>query len=179
MKKIFVIAVIGVSLGITAGIFMKTTGKSSSNSLRQPSSLSGKHQRLFDVLVKAPQGIPSSDEKDLELQASITLLQPLKGEVHFQWVLPDGAQIFEGEVSDSVAELPAGQVLTKKIVLQGVSTEDSNKLVTLQVWMDVDGVKLGGAGVFATKENEVQVPSAWTSSKMQSAEHPLPKTLQQ
>jgi hypothetical protein len=181
MKKVMPLILSGIAIGAIAGMFLKNSEPAFTDLQRRPSSeaLSGKHQRLFEVLIKPSSSMPSSDNKDLELEASITLLQPQKGEVHFQWVLPEGAQIVEGEVSDSVANLLAGQVLTRKLVVQGVSQEGINKIVSLQVWMDVDGVKMGGAGVFATHAEELQISGSSASNKLQSEEHPLPKSLQQ
>jgi hypothetical protein len=154
----------GVALGLLIGL--ANSVKSKPKAYRLPANaVLGKHQRMFEVEVKAAGEIPKDESKEVTLTAHVTLLMPVKGEVFYKWNLPTGASIASGEAEDSLVGLEPGQLLEKQISITGISQNQENQIVSLQVWMDVNGVKMGAAGVFATKPQEVQLANSNGSNK--------------
>lgn len=157
MKKVFSIVICGLFLGAVTAMISSLAKRSQTSSQRWPSSASqiqwqGKHQRLLEISIDAVGGIPDSDEKDLVLRARIQGLQPLAGEVFYQWILPPEASLVAGELSDSVMGLPDPEkYLEPEVTVHGVSHEDGQaKIVVLQVYTVIDGVKIGNSAVFST-----------------------------
>ncbi len=130
------------------------------SSLRSPAATAvwqGKHHRLFEVSVSSRQGLPETDEQDLILKGTIQGLQPIEGEVYYKWILPPGASLVSGDLEDSVVGLPdPRKFLETKITIHGVSRESEEaRLVILQVYTKVNGVRIGSTAVFSNRPDEV------------------------
>lgn len=148
---------------------------------RHPAAWQGKHQRLLETEILAVGGIPLSDNQDLLLKGRVHAIQPIAGEVHYNWILPAGASLVAGELSDSVNSLPdPNKYLELEITVQGVSREDENKVVILQAYSEVNGVRIGNSTAFSTKAEETNL-AGQSQHKLDAStnKQPLPSHIQQ
>ncbi len=196
MKKLISLVISGLFLGMTTAMIgnlllrPKAITSQTSSDHRFPSSTTvnqsilqwqGKHQRLLEASISPVGGIPNNDEKDLVLKAHIRGLQPLMGEVYYNWILPPGASVVAGELSDSIASLPDPEkFLETEITVQGISHEEGGpKIVILQVYTLIDGVKIGNSAVFSTESESVQLSPSSQEKEGSLTAHPLPANIQQ
>lgn len=110
----------------------------------------GKMNQNIDVKVESLNGIPENDDQELRLIAHVTLNRPVDQELHYRWVLPEGASIVSGEVEDSWPGIHPGQTASVEIAVTGVSKEGLAKIVTLQVSGTSQSVKYASSGTFTT-----------------------------
>jgi hypothetical protein len=176
MKKLISLILLGLFSGFALS-YLADFGSNTKMAIRNPAAeiWQGKHQRAFEVQIHSKQGLSPEDDQDLVLLGKITPMGALGTEVFYKWILPEGASVVDGELEDSLVGLKPGQLLEKEITLHSMSLDGENKIVVLQVWTNIDGVKIGGAGVFATKPDEVQVsetPDQLRSKAVETRELP-------
>lgn len=176
IKHLFLLAVLGLAVGITGSfLFSKQPSRQLASELQPPKlrlkpwadSLSAKPHQAMSVRIFAVGGVPDREDQDLTLRAEVTLNRPVDQEVKFQWELPRDASVVSGELEDAWPNLQPGQTASTEIVLTGVSKESVAKTVTLYVSGLSNGVKFGGSGSFATNSAEhmtAEVPAGIINS---------------
>lgn len=164
LKKIILAATAGIVVGGIAWVTTKVASRSPA-STPQPPMISanplipaqlGKMNQAMTVVIKPVNGVPDHNGQELTLRAEVTLHRSVSGEVQFQWDLPAGAEIVSGHVSDSWANLQAGQTAATEISLINVSKEGIQKTVSLQVSAQDAEVKYAVSGSFATNDYSVK-----------------------
>lgn len=171
MKKFAFLILVGI---VGAG-FLYSKNFIQRNPASEP-RLIGKNQRLLDVRISAVGGIPDSEEKDLVLRFRIQGTEPISTELFYTWVLPPEASLVSGELSDSISNLMNPKVpFEKEITIQGVSLEDASKVVVLQVYTEIDGVRIGNAAVFSPKPENLQTEKVFMGKSTVKSSPALPR----
>lgn len=129
----------------------------------------GKPQRTLDIAIVAVNGVPKSNEQELILRADVTLYQSLGNEIEYNWVLPAGATLVDGNLNDVWQNLKAGQTASSEISLLNVSSAEP-KTIIFQAFGTRDGVKIGGSAAFSTKSNEKTLETLTATEKMETLE---------
>ncbi|MCE3009588.1 MAG: hypothetical protein LW875_03125 [Proteobacteria bacterium] len=109
----------------------------------------GKAHKIAHIRVENTSGLPESSDKDVTLKAQIFLNQPVQGDLAYQWILPPGVHLVAGSASDVLPGIQSGEVATVEITVQGLSQEDTQKAVVLQVHGVAHGVKLTADGSYS------------------------------
>lgn len=113
-------------------------------------SLQGKNNRLLDITISPVSGLPENDNQELTLQALVTLLQPISGELEYHWILPEGVEHVSGELNDSWSNIRPGQTAQTTISLLNFSKVSVPRTIVLQVSGQGPSTRLGGAMTFST-----------------------------
>ncbi|MFN7454991.1 MAG: hypothetical protein ACK5RO_10065 [Pseudobdellovibrionaceae bacterium] len=109
----------------------------------------GKSHKIAHIRVENTSGLPDTGDKDVTLRAQIFLNQPVQGDLSYQWILPAGVNLVSGIASDVLPGIQSGEVATVEITVQGLSQEDTQKAVVLQVHGTAHGVKLTADGSYS------------------------------
>ena len=129
-----------------------------SKDARQPASLEkrwappglGKH--LAPIRVHAESnGIPESENSEVTLRAAVQAFRNLDESIRFQWTLPEGVLLVEG---DEQAELPAlkeGEFHYIEIVVKGFSKE---KFQTITIEAFGERSDFGGSAVITSRPED-------------------------
>ena len=80
----------------------------------------------------------------------MTLLQPVSGELQYQWILPDGVEHVAGELSDSWPNIQPGQTAQTTISLLSFSKNSVPRTIVLQVSGQGPTARIGGTMTFST-----------------------------
>lgn len=113
-------------------------------------SLQGKNNRLLDITISPVSGLPENDNQEITLQALVTLLQPIAGELEYHWILPEGVELVSGELNDSWTNIQPGQTAQTTISLLNFSKVSIPRTIVLQVSGQGPTARLGGAMTFST-----------------------------
>ena len=115
-------------------------------------SLQGKNNRLLNITISPVSGLPDHDSQEITLQALITLLQPIDGDLEYHWILPDGVEHVSGELKDSWANVRPGQTAQTTISLLNFSKASVPSTVVLQVSGQGPTARVGGVMTFSTQD---------------------------
>lgn len=184
-KRILLIIALGLTLGIFGEYYRQTV-----QGRRQPASVAGfkanpksvlamgKQDRAVFVDLSAPHGTPSENDQELTLRAEITVQQSLpNNELFYSWVLPQGAEIVSGHISDSLPNILPGQKATVEIILTGVSHEQAEKHVIFDAHYLVGENRIGTSAVYSTHRNDENSQLPEPSSVSASSVKSLPGSL--
>lgn len=154
------VTISGLILGIFGAVCFSGKAKS-----RQPSSLTtdkkawvpapvGKHLALLKVEISNPADIPESGgDQEVTLVGRILVNQKIQGDLSYAWTLPEDVQVAEGQLSDSLANIQAGQVVEVKLTVTGFNKE-KQRLISLQASSKGGSEILGGAAVVASRPED-------------------------
>lgn len=157
--KTFIMLCAGFALGVVAMAFFKTSVKKPS--LPQDRRLTGapskplflgKHLAATSVSIR-PSEIPASEQETVTLQGYVRLNQPVDGDVHYRWTLPEGTRLVEGRLEDSWSNLEKGQVAETRIVITGFSKEEL-KLISLHGFIRSDDGEFGNSSVITSRPED-------------------------
>lgn len=181
LKPIHFLAVCAVGFAFGATAFLMKPHLKSPSPPRNPSSQlaskwAGKHSSPFQIQISAPNGVPTNEKADLELIATVNVQQAFNEDIEFNWILPPGVDLVDGDLQDSISGLQAGQSFERRLVVQGFTKGDASQIVVLQVSTEDNGVRIGSAGVFK-EQPEAAVAAGLSASPKKN--QPLPKSIQQ
>lgn len=129
----------------------------------------GKMLRTMDVQIENVSGTPQNENQELILNGKIIMMTDAENDLFYQWVLPPGAEVVSGQISDSFQGVKANQVVTVELRLLGVSKESAGS-VTLQAFTRFGDENLGGAAVFSAAEPSASASSSVGVQKLRTAE---------
>lgn len=115
-------------------------------------SLHGKNNRLLNITISPVSGLPDNDAQEITLQALVTLLQPVTGELEYHWILPDGVEHVSGELNDSWPNIQPGQTAQTTISLLNFSKASAPRTIVLQVSGLGATARIGGTMTFSTHD---------------------------
>jgi hypothetical protein len=156
--KIGAIAIIGITVGVTGSAFLKRSND------RAPSSISaqaqawtpnglGKHLAPIHVELLKPNIIPDSGDGEVTLVGHIILTQKLDGDLTYHWVLPDGVNVVDGQVEDTLAAVTPGQTVEVKITVSGFNKE-RQQTVALQGSGNLGDQHFGNSSVIVSRPED-------------------------
>ena len=165
-KYLFLVVTAGLLLGGLAEYVLNKTrtgripASIAKRNLANPKQVlaMGKQERIFTVQLVNLSGTPDVNEKELHLQAIVTLSQAVPNdELFYSWSLPAGAEIVSGHESDSLPHILPGQTAKVEMTLTGVSLEDVEKHVIFEVYYHTGGnAKISSSAVYSTQRNDEQ-----------------------
>lgn len=184
---VFVLALCGLAIGGALAYF-----RTQPASIRNPASvlpapnlrvlpyahsLQGKNNRLLDITISPVSGLPENDNQEITLQALVTLLQPIAGELEYHWILPEGVELVSGELNDSWTNVRPGQTAQTTISLLNFSKVSIPRTIVLQVSGQGPTARLGGAMTFSTYDLVKMAEEASSIQKKMNVnkENPLDK----
>jgi hypothetical protein len=160
-SKILVVTV-SATCGLLAGYgFMSvtatTSGESQLASLAkapkwQPLEL-GKHLAPVRVQILPPTVLPDRNDQEVEITGYVTLSQEAQGDVHYQWILPEGTSLVSGMASDSWFNVKPGQTAITKISVTGFSKED-RRVLSLEAFTQIGNNRLGNSAVVSSRPED-------------------------
>lgn len=112
----------------------------------------GKHLALFQVEL-ASTSIPDNSSEETEIKGRILINQEMQGDLAYAWDLPDGVELIEGQLTDTLAQVRKGQIVEIRIVVTGFSKE-SQKLIGLQASGKKGTETLGGSALLASRPED-------------------------
>lgn len=133
VKFVFVfVAMFGLGYG-TADYFIfkgnQSMGQSPSLSSLLFNAKMGKSLSFVNVQLEAPE-IPENPNDLTEISGYITLLKSSNSSIKYQWLLPEGVQIVEGDLEGQLDSVVVEEPVEVVIVVKGYSSYEK-KLVTL------------------------------------------------
>lgn len=177
LKSIHFLAVCAVGLAFGAAAYLMKPNLKSPPPPRNPASQwAGKHSSPFQIQISAPKGVPANENADLELIAKVSVQQTFNEDIEFNWILPPGVDLVDGDLQDSLSGLQAGQSFERRLVVHGFTKGDASQIIVLQVSTEDNGVRIGSAGVFKEQPEAAVAAGLSTSPKKNQ---PLPKSIQQ
>lgn len=121
--KIAICFAVGLVCGtVTKALLSSPQRQVASPSL--PSKFPNEHNKILapvKVEIGKIEFVPETDDATLEVVGRITLKQNLGSQVDYTWNLPDGVSLMEGQMSDSLQGMTAGQTAELRIVVSGFS----------------------------------------------------------
>lgn len=129
----------------------------------------GKHLAAFHVELKTENEIPEDADDEVSLVARILVNQDLQSDFNYSWSLPEGVSVVEGEVSDSLANVKAGQVVELKLTVVGFSKE-KQKMISLGVKARAGNEVLGNSALIVSRSEdtlEAEAPELRRSAEAQ------------
>ncbi len=152
------------ALGLTIGFSGRyIVAKSAENArARGPASTSkpvlkplkiGKHLALVTTEIGATTEIPEKDDQEVQLVASIQAQQNLESDLTYQWVLPEGVHLIEGQLQDGLTNVQAGQLVQVRLTVTGFSKE-SQKVISLQAYSTKGNMQMGNSAVIVSRAED-------------------------
>lgn len=150
------ITMTGFLLGIT-GLAMKqqTSNRNLASAYKEKwiPQEAAKHLAVLKVELAKPKIIPTAGDAETILIGKITLQQKADSEVSYTWTLPEGVHVVEGELSDSFANVAAGQTIKVNLVVSGF-TKEKQSLIALQSSVIANGIQLGGSAIITSRPED-------------------------
>lgn len=115
----------------------------------------GKHLALMNIELHAQGEIPKNPETEVKIMAEIKLLQPINSDLNYQWILPEGVHVVQGDLDDSLANVPVGQIISTEITVVGFSKEKMQNIV-LEATVDEMGTRLGTTQLLNSRPEDTQ-----------------------
>jgi hypothetical protein len=141
----------------------------------------GKSGQPFQLKIEAVGGVPTNDEQELALKATIEIFQPIPNdELMFKWVLPEGTSVVEGHTEDSLPNIHVGQTATVTITVTGVSEKGIEKHILFNAFYNKDKDVVSNSAVFSNKRDDgpARLPTSDgnnTDAKVDSRSQQKPK----
>lgn len=157
--KIAGIVCVGLCLGLSAMLLYKQDKQNLRRSLAsvesyQPARLVlGKQAAAMNVEIVGPASSAEDSSELVELVGFIT--QNLHGDtwLDYQWSLPEGVDLIQGQVSGSLQNLTLGQPYRIAILVRGFSRE-KQKLITLSSQLEKAGTPLTASAVIVSRPED-------------------------
>ncbi len=159
-KKTFMLAAtafVGIVAGFSGMALVYKKADSKLASINQPINWNppglGKHLMPVRTQVILPESLPENDSAEVEITGYVTVNQPIDGDLHFDWILPEGVQVIEGQTSDSWQNVLPGQTLATKLYVTGFSKAE-NRILTLEAYAMVDSKRLGNTATVSSRPED-------------------------
>lgn len=160
LKKAFTLiagTLCGLSVGYGFRHFISATPQRLTASQGEASSWNPaeveKHLAPVRVQILAPQGLPANDEQEVQLDGYVTLNQEASADLEYQWILPPGASLVEGSLSDGWSGVQRGQTAVTRLRLIGFSRAE-NKIITLEAHSRFGARRIGNTAVMASRPED-------------------------
>lgn len=124
-----------------------------------------KPNQLVDIWVSPVRGFPSEDSQEFELKADVTLSAPLDGDLSYEWVLPAGAEVVQGELKDELSGVLPGQTVQLFLTVVGFSSEGMPRNIVLNIGGTQKGVGVGSSAVFSSHPTRADLSIGFRSLK--------------
>lgn len=108
-----------------------------------------KPNQMLLVTIDPVGGFPATDDEVATLRATVKLERPVDGDLHIQWVLPEGARLVSG-IPEEGLSLAEGEIAVREITVTGFSSEGMPRNVSLEVSATDRGVAVGAGGVISS-----------------------------
>ena len=118
----------------------------------EPAGL-GKHLAPVRVQIQTPAVLLDHDEQEVEITGYVTLSQEAQGDVHYEWLLPEGVSLVDGILSDSWANMHPGQTAVSKISVTGFSKEQ-RRILSLEASTQIGTNRLGNTAVVSSRPED-------------------------
>ena len=148
----FGLIVVGLAGGAGLMFFQKPASPSrqvaSDLNAWRPSGV-GKHLAPITVEIIQPAALPDRDDQEVELTGLVTLNSATDNDVNFQWALPDGVSVVDGESEDAWSGVKVGQTAVTKISVVGFSKEQ-HRVISLEAYVQMGDHRLGNSSTLAS-----------------------------
>ncbi|HEX7675572.1 MAG TPA: hypothetical protein VF412_15455 [Bdellovibrio sp.] len=114
---------------------------------------SSKHLQAIKVQIEKPKSIPESGDEEVTLVGKISVHQKIEGDITYNWVLPEGVENVEGEISDGITGIEPGKDVEVKIVVTGFNKEKQS-LIALQASVPYGNSRLGNATIISSRPED-------------------------
>lgn len=158
VKFVFIFtAMFGLGYG-TADYFIYNGGESINQSPSLTSLLfnakMGKSLSFVNVQLEAPE-IAENPNDLTEISGYITLLKSSNSSIKYQWILPEGVQIVEGELAGQLDSVVVEEPVEVVIVVKGYSSHEK-KLVTLTAGTLVGDTPVSNVAIISSRPEDSQ-----------------------
>lgn len=157
-RKTLTVILFGLIFGISGAAYVKNKEHK-----RHPASIITKgpwqpipiekHLTLLKVEIGTPENIPESGNDDVTLTGRILVNRELSGDLNYNWDLPEGVHAVEGQVSDALANVKAGQVVELKLTVSGFNKE-KQRLISLQAKGESGNLAMGNSAIIASRPED-------------------------
>lgn len=154
--KIIATCILGVVLGFSSRYLLAENKQRGPASVELPKLMPlkiGKHLAVLTAEIKTPTEIPAKDDQEVQLIGYISVQQNLEGDLHYEWNLPEGVSVVEGQLSDDLHNVVAGQTVKVHLNVTGFSKE-SQKLITLQASALKGKLQFGNSAVISSRSED-------------------------
>ncbi|UOF00249.1 hypothetical protein [Bdellovibrio reynosensis] len=149
-----------LSLGLAVGVFGGNFFLSKNQSERKPSSVThwkpapmGKHLALLKVEIAQPEIIPEEGSEEVTLLGRILVNQKMDSDLTYSWTLPEGVEVIEGNISDTLSSVHTGQIVEVRLVVSGFNRE-KQRLISLEANGAQGTRAMGNSAVLASRPEE-------------------------
>lgn len=121
-----------------------------------PSKWPTEHNKIHapvKVEIQKLEFIPETEEVTVEITGRITLKQDLGPQVDYTWNLPDGVSLLEGQMSDSLQGMAAGQTAELKIVVSGFS-KLHQRTISLSASSQAGDQRIGNSDILVSRPED-------------------------
>jgi len=114
----------------------------------------GKSLSFVNVQLEAPE-IPENPNDLTEISGYITLLKSSNSSIKYQWLLPEGVQIVEGDLEGQLDSVVVEEPVEVVIVVKGYSSYEK-KLVTLTAGTLVGDTPVSNVALISSRPEDSQ-----------------------
>lgn len=148
------------AIGLVCGTVTKALLSSPERQLASPTHATkwqpSEHNKSLAPLkvdILKPEFPPETDEASVEITGHITLAQTMGNQIDYTWNLPDGVSLVEGQMSDSLQGMTAGQTAELKIVVTGFS-KLQQRAISLSASSLMGNQRVGNSAVLVSRPED-------------------------
>lgn len=156
--KLTAVSVFGIILGAaTMWLFQskqeKLQRKAASVDTGKLKFLNGKNLTNIQVRLALPENLPNEDDKDVTLTALVYVSNERSETLEYEWELPNGVEVVQGHVSDSLPGIKQGQTARVDLVVRGFSSQNL-KLVTFKAYYQSNEGQFGNSAILSSRPQD-------------------------
>lgn len=153
----FVFAFTGMfALGYASADYLVHISKETKQSLSLTSLLfnakMGKSLSFVNVQLEAPE-IPENPNEETEISAYITLLKSSNNSVKYQWLLPEGVQIVDGDIEGQLDSVVVEEPVEVSIIVKGYSSSEK-KLISLTAGTVIGDTTMSNVALISSRPED-------------------------
>ena len=120
----------------------------------QPLGLApSKAHTLINVALRSLAGMAESDGEEVTLVGTVRAAQNLERPLQFEWELPAGVEVVQGELHGTWMNVEPGLPYETQIVVRGFSREDY-KLIVLHGYVGEEAERIGHSAVVTSRPQD-------------------------
>jgi hypothetical protein len=154
-RKLIAITVAGLLIGISGMALqdeVKRKPSSATTAKWTPAPL-GKHLAPVKVEIQKIESIPTSGNEEVQLVGRLFINQDISSDLSFTWTLPEEVQVVEGQLSDSLPNVQAGQIVEVRLTVTGFNSE-KQRMISLQAWAQKGDSRIGNSAITVSRPQD-------------------------
>lgn len=193
VKHIVLASFFGLAVAFVAVTFSRVEPQSpfAKNSVFKPEQkrsaawLPGKPNSPIRIHLYSPRGLALRGHEATQVQALVQLTQSIDQPLDFEWQLPEGVEVVQGDMRGTLNDLRRGQIYRVAVVVTGLGVKELPRNISLTVSTRINNQKIAATGVFAShdlqpdgsrraRREKSRDPASWFSKSSSDEDEEIP-----